>query len=40
MIYIFLIGLFVTIGLPLLILLIAFAVAYRSISYKDNEDDF
>ena len=40
MIYIFLTGLFVTIGIPLLILIFAIAIAYHTIQYDNDEDDF
>lgn len=40
MMYIILAGLFVTIGIPLLILILAIAIAYRTIQYDNDEDDF
>ena len=40
MMYIILVGLFVTIGIPLLILILAIAIAYHIIQYDNDEDDF
>lgn len=40
MMYIILAGLFVTIGIPLLILIFAIVIAYRTIQYDNDEDDF